>query len=307
LVQQLLAVIAERGGIRAGDAWELLCESGVFPRVSAEEFKELLRELAAREVLMQESSGLLLHGPRGEKIVNHYTFLAAFLGDEEFRVVTAGRTLGSLPLSRPVATGSYLIFAGRRWRVLSCIAAERVIEVEPAKSGQVPKFDGGGGEAHDEVRKEMRRVLEEQDAVTFLDAVGTRLLREGRESYQRLGLDKVRVLAVGRDVHVLSWRGDAVNDTLAVWLAGMGLSASNEGLSLVVFGETQERVVDALMDVRDAETPAPEELARGADNLIAEKWDWVLPEGLLRKGFGWRKFDIAGAQEVCEDILASEP
>jgi ATP-dependent Lhr-like helicase len=78
-------------------------------------------------------------------------------------------------------------------------------------------------------------------------------------------------------------------------------------LSVVVFDESRERVIDALMDVRDAPAVPPEELARSARNLLVEKWDWVLPEGLLRKGFGWRKFDVAGAQAVCGEILQLEP
>ena len=307
LVQQLLALIAERGGIHAGTAWATLCESGVFPGLSKAEFAELLRELGSREILMQESSGLLLHGPKGERIVNHYTFLAAFVGDEEFRVVTAGRSLGSLPLSRPVTVGSYLIFAGRRWRVLSCVAAERVIEVEAAKSGQVPKFDGNGGEVHDEVRREMRRILEDGVGLPFMDTAGARLLSEGQASYRRLEFDSVRVLAVGKDVHVLTWRGDAVNDTLAAWLNSLKVSASNEGLSVVVFDESRERVIDALIDIREAPHSSPDHLAQWVENLVVEKWDWVLPEALLRKAFGWRKFDIAGAKAVCEEILGLEP
>lgn len=307
LVQQLLALITERGGLSAGDAWDLLCGSGVFSRLTKADFGELLRELGRREFLMQESSGLLLHGPKGERAVNHYSFLAAFVGDEEFRVVTAGKTLGSLPLSRPVTAGSYLIFAGRRWRVLSCIPAEKIIEVEPARSGQVPTFDGAGGEVHDEVRREMRSILDDGVPLPFVDSVGARLLSEGQASYRRLGLDRARVLEVGKDVHVLTWRGDAVNDTLAVWLSSMKLQVSNEGLSVVVFDESRERVADALLDVSEAPLISPDHLAQFAENLVVEKWDCVLPEALLRKGFGWRKFDIAGAKAVCAEILGTEP
>src|SRR5690606_23885645 len=105
-----------------------------------------------------------------------------------FRIVTAGRTLGSLPVSRPLTEGSYIIFAGRRWRVLRCDASEKVIEVAAAASGQVPKFDGAGGHAHDEVRKEMRAVLSEDSPLPYLDAVANHLLSEARETYDRLEL-----------------------------------------------------------------------------------------------------------------------
>jgi ATP-dependent Lhr-like helicase len=305
LIQQLLALITERGGVRPADAWEILCASSVFPGLTKAEFAELLKELAAREFLMQESSGLLLHGVKGERAVNHYSFLAAFVGDQEFRVVTAGKMLGSLPLSRPVVAGSYLILAGRRWRVLSCIPAERVIEVEPAKSGRVPKFDGGAGEVHDEVRREMRKILESGATLPFVDAAGTQLLTEAQNSYRRLELERFRLLPMGRNVHVLTWLGDAVNDTLATWLTSLNMSAANEGLSVVVFNQTRERVFEALTDMHEAPNFTPQHLAQFAENLIVEKWDGLLPEGLLRKAYGWRKFDIDGARTVCAEILES--
>ncbi len=306
LVQQLLSLVAQYGGLRAADAWRLLCESRVFSGLSKEDFGELLRELGAREILMQESSGLLLHGPKGERLVNHYTFLAAFVGDEEFRVVTAGKTLGSLPLSRPLARGSFIIFGGRRWRVLDCIASEKVIEVEPAKSGQVPRFDGAGGAAHDEVRLEMRRILAEAAPLPFLDAMANRQLSEARDTYSRLDLERTRVIEVGNEVRILTWRGDAVNDTLAVWLTSLGLNAANEGLSVAAFHSTRARVLDALLDFAEIPALGPETLAAAARNPLVEKWDELLPAKLLYKGYGLRHFDIAGAQAACRQIVAGE-
>jgi ATP-dependent Lhr-like helicase len=212
-----------------------------------------------------------------------------------------------LPISRPLTVGSYIIFAGRRWRVLRCDQTEKVIEVEPASSGQVPKFDGASGQAHDEVRVTMRGVLSEAAPVSFLDAAANQLLSEARDNYERLGLDTKRVIQAGNEVRVLTWRGDAVNDTLAMWLTSLGLRATNEGLSVVCFGVERPRIIDALQDISELPQPEPEKLAALASNLIEEKWDWLLPEHLLRKGFGFRHFDLAGAQEVCREMIASEP
>jgi ATP-dependent Lhr-like helicase len=251
--------------------------------------------LGEREILQQESSGLLLHGSAGERLVNHYTFLAAFVGDEEFRIVTAGRTLGSLPISRPLAEDSYVIFAGRRWRVLRCDATEKIIEVAPASSGQVPKFDGVGGQVHDEVRKEMRAVLPEREPLSFLDASANQLLSEARGNYQRLALGSSHLIQLGKEVRILTWRGDVINDTLAMWLRAFSLSATNEGLSIVVLNSEQDRVLDALADIAG--------LAETARNLIEDKWDWTLPLHLLRKGYGNRHFDAEMAQSACRDIL----
>lgn len=305
LVQQVLALIGQYSGMRPADLWQVLCESGVFSGISKGDFAELLKELGARDILQQEASGLLLPAPLGEQRLNHYSFLAAFVGDEEFRVVTAGKTLGTLPLSRPVTTGSYIIFGGRRWRVLTCTPQEKIIEVEAARSGKVPVFDGTGGEVHDEVRREMRCVLGEDAPIAFLDARANHFLSEARETFSRLGLARSRVISVGSEVRVLTWRGDRVNDTLATWLVDMQLHASNEGITLGVFDAECDRVLDALTEIRDMTPPRPEELAKSAQNLVSEKWDGLLPERLLRKGYGHKKFDIAGAQATAAEILSA--
>jgi ATP-dependent Lhr-like helicase len=132
-------------------------------------------------------------------------------------------------------------------------------------------------------------------------------LSEARDNYERLGLDTQRVIQVGNEVRVLPWRGDAVNDTLAMWLGMLGLPATNEGLSVVLFGAERPRVIDALQDISELPLPKPEDLASLASNLIEEKWDWLLPEHLLRKGFGLRHFDVAVAQKACREMIASEP
>ena len=135
LVQQLLSIMAQHGGLQADQAWALLCENGPFAGVSKRHFLSLLRRLGEEEVIFQDVTGLLLLAPNGERITQHYSFYAAFSTDEEYRIVTSGRTLGSMPVNRPLVPGSFLIFAGRRWRVLSVSQEELVIDVTAAAGG----------------------------------------------------------------------------------------------------------------------------------------------------------------------------
>jgi len=138
LIQQLLSLVVQSGGITAAKAWSLLCGTGPFAGVEQQDFASLLRELGSREVLMQDSSGLLLLAPKGERLTGHYSFYAAFASGEEFQVVTAGKALGTLPVTSPLEPGSYIIFAGRRWQVESLDMERRTILVAPAKGGRPP-------------------------------------------------------------------------------------------------------------------------------------------------------------------------
>lgn len=295
LIQQLLSLIAQYGGVTATQAHSFLCSSGLFPSLSKVEFGQLLRALGEKQVLMQDATGVLLHGVAGEKIVNHYTFLAAFVSPEEFRVVCEGRQLGTLPIARPISAESNLIFAGRRWKVLSCQPEEKLIEVAPAKAGKLPLFDGMGGKTHDRVRQEMRAVLHDSSPLSFLDANAMAQLAEARAAYYRLQLDRQSVVQRGSEVRIFTWQGDWVNDTLALLLLAHGLRATNEGLSISVLGAKVTGVLHALGDIANAAAPSGEQLASKVQNKTREKFDGLLPDALLCKNFASREFDIAGA------------
>ncbi len=305
LVQQILSVIAERGGATAAHLWSKLIQDGPFGNLSRDDFVALLRYLGEKELLVQESSGLLLHGVLGEKFVNHYEFYSAFLSDEEFRLVCDGRALGSLPVTRPLLIDQRIIFAGRRWRVLDVDEEKKLVIVAPDKGGAPPMFDGGSGKVHDRVREEMRKVLAEVGDVPFVDAECSRLLEEARQYYSAAGLATRRLVPAGSSVLLLTWRGDWVNDALALVLGRYGLNAANEGVAVRVYQPDVDRVVDALGEIGAEDETDPAALLSGVKNLIREKWDWALPEQLLQKSFASTHLDLDGARKVAMDVCRS--
>ncbi len=295
LVQQVLALIAERGGATIGTLFSALCgQEGPFRGIDKDSFVELIRHLGQRELLMQDSSGVLLHGRVGEKFVNHYSFYAAFSTDEEFRIVTSGRTLGSLPLSNVLLPGQHILFAGRTWLVESIEEEKKVLFVVPSPGGRAPQFDGGRGRVHTRVRRRMRELLARQDVPTFLDPVATRLLAEARAEYQRLDLANRVTLSKGSGLMLMTWLGDAANEALLCLLARRGITAENLGVALeVTSGGTEARdVLDLLIDAASEPAPPPEILLAQAKNLQRERWDWALPESLLQRGYASLSLDV---------------
>lgn len=305
LIQQLLSLIAQYGGINAGESWEILVNSGVFSGFGKKELAELLCWLGAKDILSQDERGLLLLGSEGERIVNHFSFLAAFTSPEEFRIIHSGKALGTLPISRPLKEGSYIIFAGRRWQVLSCRPEEKIIEVAPAKGGKPPVFDGMGGKVHDGVRKEMRSILRETSPVSFLDKIASRQIEEARLAYASLDLDHEAVLKDANDAILFSWRGDWVNDALALMLMRLGFKAANEGFSIRMHGADPDDVLDALNSIYSSPRPSPDQLADLVQNKLKEKWDHLLTEGLLKMNFASRELDVDGAIQFISEISSS--
>jgi len=293
LVQQVLSSIAEHGGMTVARLWSLLCEGGPFSNVSKEQYLSLLKALGQAEILMQDSTGLLLLAPKGERIVEHYSFYAAFTSTEEFRIVTAGRSIGSMPVSRPLQEGSYLIFAGKRWQVMSVDLEGLVIEVAAAKAGAPPMFEGGSGaRIHDRVRQKMHEVLASNAAVAFLDEPGKKLLVEARHNFERLGLKDCKILTLGSTVHLMTWKGDWVNDTIQLLLRSQGLLALNEGVYVTIQKSTQESVQEAIDWIIHQPPQSSEALTKTVANLITEKWDVLLPPDFLQANYASMNLDL---------------
>lgn len=295
LVQQVLSVVAQRGGATIGQLYALLCAPGTpFQGLAKDEFAQLVKQLGAKELLAQDSSGLLLHGRLGEKFVNHYSFYAAFAADEEFRIVSSGRMLGTLPVSQMLTQGQRILFAGKTWLVENVDEPQKTIFVVRAGGGVPPLFSGGAGRVHTRVRQKMRRLLESSEPLPFLDDVAQRFVAEGRQHYADRGLSTECVVDLGRELLLLTWLGDAANEAIAALLIRRGFVANLAGPGVEVRkdGHTTEEVLDALGDAAVDEPPPLDVLLQDAKNLQREKWDWALPDDLLRNTYASLNLDL---------------
>jgi ATP-dependent Lhr-like helicase len=255
LVQQILSIIAQRGGAEAGELWTTLIRSKIFARIEASEFSELLRSMGAEDLIVQDHAGTLLPGLAGEKLINQFDFYSAFTSGEEFRIVAEGRVLGSLPIERPLTSGQRIIFGGRRWKVQDIEVQGKVVYVIHDRGGVPPSFDGIGGAVHDRVRQEMKQVLAEPGVVPFLDSKAAEFLGEARQWYAAANLNERRWMIDGSNILLLGWHGDAVHDALALLLTARGMHASNEGAAIRVFSTDQQRLVTLLKEIASGPVP----------------------------------------------------
>ena len=282
-VQQVLSVIAERGGATASTVFDVLCRRGAFSTVSAALFKQVLRALAAgkKPLIEQAPDGTLLFAARGETLVEHYTFYAAFGTPEEYRVVAEGRTLGSLPVSVLFVVGSPIIFAGKRWRIAAVDTAAKVLEVAPDPTGIPPKFSGSPGSLHDRVAERMREVYLDRSVPAYLDPTARKLLAEGRSNYARFGLDGAPVLQIGpKQTLITPWRGTIVTESLALALIAKGLRASPRDHVVVEVDAGEIAVRRALREVANGKLPDAVSLAALMRNLEREKYHPYLGQTL---------------------------
>lgn len=305
LIQQILSLVGERHGTTAAQAYQMLCQTGPFKGISEANFIALLRSMAVKDLVMQDPNKVLLHGTRGEKFVNHYTFFAAFPDSEEYRLRHGGKELGTLPLSGTSAKGDVITFAGRRWRIEDIDHEKHLIDLATSSMGKLPRTQGGGLPVHRRVREEMRAVLAGNNNPVWLDATARSLLKDAQRQYKALLLANNRFVIEGYTVYLFLWEGDQLQTALSVLLRSCGLDAKNIGICIEISHATRELVERKLFEISAQPCPAADDVINRRDVTGSEKWDWVLPDDLFLSSYASRALALEDAHALCK-ILTDE-
>lgn len=298
LIQQILSVIAQNGGATAKSLWNTLCKNAPFAALDRNNFTTLLRQMGQTKLLMQAHDGFLLHGELGERIVNHYGFYTAFTTPEEFTLAVEGKILGTLPVDRPVTEGSFLIFGGRRWRVLRLDMEHKRIDLARASGGRAPKFDGTPGIVHGDVRAKMLDLYGGAEVPVYLNTPAKELFQEGRRHFQELGLVRTALLKNKNDTLIFPWAGDIAMDTLGLMLTRKGNEVQRENLCLVAKNVDPANVHTKLEEIAGESSLAAYQLAEIVENKEMEKYDSFLNEHLLSLDWTSKRVDIEAATQV---------
>lgn len=300
LFHQILAIVAQWGGVRADQLWLQLCQQGPFRNVCIDDIKLLLHHMGQHQFLTQTSSGELVLGVEGEYHVNQYTFYAVFNTPEEFRIVAGNKTLGSIPVDSPLMPEQHIIFGGRRWKVTDIDDEKKIIHVEATKGGQPPIFGGEGMSIHDIVRQEMFIIYQEGDyriavndrKADFADTTARALFDEGLQCFRSNNLASEYFIQQGQHVYIFPWLGDQTVNTLSALLILHGFKAGSFAGVIEVEKTTVIEVKQMLANILREGLPTESVLAEKISEKCLEKYDEFLPEILLNKEYGLRAFDI---------------
>jgi ATP-dependent Lhr-like helicase len=299
LTQQILAVIAERGGAYAPVLYDLLWQRGPFRTVSRALFADILRAIANPEVglIEQAPDRLLLLGPIGEQIVERYDFYAVFSTPEEFRVVAGDKDIGRLSMEFTRAPGDLILLAGRRWKIAEIEERAKTIQVVPSQGALPPGFQGGVGGVHDKVAAEMRAALEDDLDPPFLDAAALEMLQSAREAFQGLKGGEVQWSLDGGDLHLFPWLGHRKIETLAAAYSCAGIEVGKDGLALRFEGmpsPSQMSAADRLIGA----SPSAEVLAAKIEPRVRQKYHQYLTDDLLIRELACEVIDLDGLDHL---------
>lgn len=317
-LHQILAVIAQWGGIRAQQIYQLLCKEGPFQNITPNMFKLLLTQMGKLNFLTQLNDGELVLGIKGEQIVNHYTFFAVFNTPEEYRIIAGNKTLGTLPIDSMVLEGQHIIFGGQRWKVIEINSDNKIIYVDYSKGGKPPIFGGEGLPIHNVIREEMYKILCEQEyritvdnkKVDFIDNTAKDLFRESCDTFRSLNLSSKSLIQEGKYVYILPWKGDKVVNTIVALLLKKEFSVGAYAGVIEVENSTLGEVKTVLKQLGQSHLPDNQQLANVVPDKHLEKFDQYLPEDLLSIGYGAKAFDIVETKKwlqsmdfVCNDKI----
>jgi len=307
LVQQLLSVIAERGGTRAGSLYETLVGNGAFTNVPQGMFVEVLRSLGKADLIEQTPEGDLILGLRGERIVRRFDFYSAFQTEQELRVVCQGRTIGTITALPSLGAEGFIILAGRRWKVILVDADRGEILVEPSRGGRVPYFAGASGaDLHPRVVEKMRDVLLGSSIPNYLDPIAKQMLADARYMAREANLASEAFFTDGATTLWFTWAGSRTQRTL-MGLGNFygGLKVRDEGAALSFDGARETQIRHAYAELTTS-MPTPEELALRFPVKAQEKYDGYLPEALLAQAFAQNCLHLSGALEAIHRISLAQ-
>lgn len=305
-VHQIMSIIAERGGASAQTLYLTLCTKGVFKNIPSDMFGDVLRSIGHPNVALieQASDGLLLLGKIGESLVEHYSFYAVFKTSDEYRLITNGQELGSIPIDNVMRPGTLLIFSGRRWVVQEVSEREKVIVVLPAKAGVPPMYDSAPGIIHDMIINKMFEILRSDHIPIYLDSCAISLLNEARANFGLLKFARGQIACLGEKTYLIATQcGTVKSTTLAFALQSYGFQTQNhDGFIEVSGGSPQQTILSVLETISGG---GEVDLFNSEANLEFEKYHEYLTPELLKADVLSSRFDKNCLQPLCAKLIGS--
>lgn len=306
MLHQVMASIVEYGGATASRLFQVLGGPGPFAAVDASVFEKLLRDMASAipPLLEQASDGTLMLGPLGEAITDKYDFYAVFKTPEEFKIVADGRTLGTVSINNSFGPDDYIIFSGLRWRVLDVDDRGRVVRVEAAPAGRVPKFEGTEpGPIHDRVVATMKEVFIGSDTPIYLDKPAAMHLEEARRAFRDAELS-IRQVALDDDQLILfPWCGTSALNALRFALRRGGIKVTPMSIALGVPRNEIDQLLNVLKSLVNGPLVDASELADFDENLERSKYDQYISRDLLRQAAAADRLDVSSMSSHCRGLL----
>ncbi len=300
LYHQTMATVAADGELSPAALAQRVLTLPYFHRISADDYRVLLRHLLAIDHLQQTETGGLIVGLAGERITNSFKFYAVFQENEEYTVRSESEELGTVCLPPPA--GEKIAIAGKVWLVEEVDRKRHLVYCTEVR-GNVPAYFGEcPGDIHTRILERMRQALQEETIYPYLLTNAKARLAHARHTARLSGVCKKALISLGGDMYCLfPWLGTyaffAMERFLKLRCADelglKGLDSARPYFIQFRMKATPEEFFQVVR--REAEKPFDAmELIYPGEVPVFEKYDAFLPAELVQKGFAYGVLDKEG-------------
>lgn len=302
LCHQTLAILASEGELTPAQLATRVLTLTVFRRVSTDDFRELLRFLLSHDYVEATEAGGLIVGLAGERVTNNYKFYAVFQENVEYTVRCDSQEIGTLVAPPP--PGEKVAIAGHVWIVEEVDHKRHLLYVTQVK-GRVPAYFGEcPGDINTRVLERMRQALDEHVPYPYLQENARARLAQARHVAANGGLTKSPLVNLGGNMWcLLPWLGSyaflALERLLKIKCAKeLGLKGLDSSrpyyMTFTMSPEIDEHAFYTVVANEAEALDDPMELIYPGEVPTFEKYDELVPELLVRKGFAEGTLDVAG-------------
>lgn len=309
-LHQLLSVVKQLSGCSRTELFKRLRLNPTFVEISETEINSLIDEFIELDYLEKVDRELIL-GIEGENIVNSREFYSVFKTEPNFKVLHSGKKIGDIPFSPQVRIDENILLAAKIWKIKDIDFKGSKIIVIPARDGKKPKFFGGGGNIHKQIREEMLRILKSNEEYKELDNSSNEIIAEMRHDFKGFAINDFKydcpIIEKEGKLLLYTFTGSKINKSLNFLLALTGIEPSIDDHSSSFELEIDKSVFKELV------TEVNSKYVKINDYLIAElkenesligfsKWGEYLPLEYQAEIVKERYYDFENAIDLINNI-----
>jgi len=306
LLHQALSITKGHSGIRLTDLVKQLKENFTFNQIEVTDIEKILNHLIEIDFLEKLQHEVII-GVEGEKIVNSREFYSVFKTEENFKVVSAGNTIGEVPFSPQIIEDENILLAAKIWKIKSIDFKSKKIEVIPAKDGKKPMFFGGGATIHPRIREEMFEILYSKIDHDVLDQPSYDEIETMRKDFSVFNIQNLKtdrpLLTTEKHLQLYTFTGTRINRTIQLLLNIAGIKntlddSSSEFDMEIPKQELLAKWTSLSQPLADIDTHITNLLQTTPTLLDFSKWGLYLPQSFQVKLIKDKYFDILNTEQL---------
>lgn len=311
LLHQALSIVKQLSGCSKMELIQRIKKNPTFQFISNKELEELIEWFIESDFLELIQKELII-GVTGEYIVNSREFYSVFTTEPNFKVIHSGKTIGSIPYSPQLQVNENLLLAAAIWKIKDVDFEGSKIIVIPAKDGRQPKFFGGTGNIHKQVREEMLKILFSGNSYEELTVESQGIINEIRKDFSNFPINNPQydrpVIDKNGKLKIYTFTGSKINRTIAMLLKSMGYEVlmvdQSSSFEIKISRNSLVDILSKMISLNKEiiNNHVQEELSRNEALIEFSKWGKYLPEKYKVKVILEKYYDLEGTKDYIQNL-----